>query len=266
MFNRGYNKASSRIKRRGKFKRNFFISIMFFLPFFLIASIFLLSRSNFLKVKNFNISGTQSLSTDKLKEFINTNISGNKFLFVPKSNIFFVNKENLSSVIMSQFPRIEGVVINKNIINRNVSVSIKERTTDFLWCSPKEECFFMDKNGLVFEPTLKNQDKIIFMGGISENPLLKSFASKEEMDKYIQIIDVLKKSDIHISIINFEYLEKVVFKTNVGDVILSLNDENLSDSVQNVLLLIQDSKSKNKNVTFQYIDARFGNKMFYKLK
>jgi len=268
---RRFNKASSKIVKRRVIKRRatFFTKVATFPTLLILLVVFL--RADFLKIKNFDISGTQTVSQEEIKNVTANFISGNTFLVIPKSNILVLSKEKLVKKLLAAFPRLETVIVNKEIFSRQIKLEVSERRADFLWCiDDGSECFFMDKNGLVFEKVFDLQstelaDKIVFKGILIGNPLLQNFASPEKMKNYSDLISALNNAGLKVLVMNFESPDKAVAKTETGDIIFNPDENNFAVPVQNTMLLINETKSKNPAVQFQYIDTRFGNKVFYKL-
>jgi hypothetical protein len=260
-----YKKASSKIARRSKAKKIFGLVLKIGLPVaFLVGLVFLL-RADFLQVKSFEIVGVSDISAESIKNTASGFISGSRFFIIPKSNILFLNKQKLAAALMSQFGRMEKVDINKQFLSGSVDLKISERKGDFLWCSLQDECFFMTKEGLVFEKTENAGDRVIFRGILTGNPLMKNFATPAKMQNYLKLTQVLKDAGFEVGSINIESSDRAVAKSNVGDIIFNPEETDLSLVAQNVILLINDVKGKNPSAEFNYIDARFGNKIFYKL-
>jgi len=274
-----YKKASSRIARRGKIRRIFSISLKIGLPVvFLVGLIFLL-RANFLQIKNFEVLGAETIQPTEIKNVAANFISGNKFFLIPKSNILFLNEGSLSATLLSKFGRLEKVEISKNFFNKQVGLKVTERKAEFLWCSSLDTCFFMTKDGLVFENAgftgsdfltssvnrIEPINKIIFKGLLAGNPLMKNFATPVKIENYLKFVQVFKDAGFEIFSIDIQSTDKAVAKSNIGDIIFNPEEPDLSTVAQNTILLIKETQSKNPTARFNYIDARFGNKFFYKL-
>jgi hypothetical protein len=265
MYKSKFKKASSRITRRSKNKQLFSLFLKVSLPTAVLVGLFFLARADFLQVKNFEIVGAEKLSQEEIQNVAKNVTSGNKFLFIPKSNIFIINKNELAGALVSQFGRLDKVEINKEFFNKKVKLTVVERTSDFLWCASQDECFFMNKNGLVFEKALGVGDSIIFKGILEGNPLMKNFATPEKMQNYLSFIEVFKNAKFEISSVNIESADKGIATSNIGDIFFNPEEKDLHLAAQNAILLINDVKAKNPSTKFNYIDARFGNKIYYKL-
>ena len=239
--------------------------LMVGIPVSLVVGLIFISRADFLQIKDFKVEGAETLSAQNIEDTALKLIYGKWLFFIPKSNIVFFNKEKLATALLANYPRIEKVDVNKQFLDESIGLSLTEREANFLWCSLRNECFSMTKNGLVFERSGNVGDKIIFRGVLDNNPLMKNFATLQEMQKYLSFVDALKNAKIIVTEINIESSDKAVAKTNTGDIIFGPEEVDLSISAQNAIILINEIKSKNPSAQFNYIDARFGNKMFYKL-
>ncbi len=268
-----YKKASSRISKRQKTRKYAGMFLKIALPVVVLVGFVFLLRANFLQIKNFEIQGTETIPQENIKNTALSFASGTNFLVIPKSNIFFLSESGLANALLASNPRIEKVDVGKNFFSQSVELSVVERKGDFLWCSADGSCYFMTKEGLVFEKLDSNSPnfaeaslgKIHFTGILDGNPIMKSFATPAEIQNYLKLVDVFKNAKITVTEINIELIDKATAKTDVGDIIFNPEDSDLSVAAQNAILLINDVKSKNASARFNYVDVRFGNKMFYKL-
>jgi hypothetical protein len=276
MYKSKYKKASAKIAQRNKTRKIFSLFLKASLPTAILIGLVFLARADFLQVKSFDVVGVQALSQDQIKNVAASFISGNKFFFIPKSNIFLINKDKLATVLMAKFGRLENVDVGKEFLGGKIDIKVQERTSDFLWCmsaqagSPQDQCYFMDSNGLIFEksdfvPMQGKSLSVIFRGILQGDPLKQNFATPDKMKNYVDLIGTLEAAKFDVNSINIESTDKGVTKTSVGDIVFDPQDQNLTLTAQNVIVLINDIKSKNPDVLFNYIDARFGTKIYYKL-
>lgn len=267
MYKSSHRGASFRIGRRNRIRHFFKIFSFFALPVLLLLFFVFLVRFSFFQVRGILVSGNFYVSEEQIKEAANSFLTGNKFLFVPKSNLIFLNKDKLSEEILKTFTKIESVSINRKI-NGLIELNIKERETEFVFCEEEQnECYLTDINGLIFAKASPEEiiGKIILSGVNFENPLMKNFVSVDSMSKCREAIRELSSEDIEVDSLLYESQDKFIFSTEVGNIILN-PEENISSSTKNAILLIKDIREKDTDATFEYIDARFGSKMFYKLK
>lgn len=260
-----FSKASSRIGKREKTKKKLKNILRVGVPTLLVVLFVFVSRLDSLQVSNINVLGAVAVSGDDVKNATLESLEGNYLYLIPKSNILFFKKDALASVIKSEFPTIKDLNIEREI-DGSVNIKVLERLPDFVWCNSGVGCFLMSKDGMIFAESTADDiaNKIIFKGVLSDNPITKTLDSGERMQIYEETIDTLSESDINVKEVNIESSLKVTFKSDMGDIILNPEDKNIKESVQNAILLIEDTKVKKKDTKFEYIDARYGSKLFYK--
>lgn len=263
--------ASDRIARRRRAKQSATLFLKSAVLLFILVGAGFLLRADFLKVREFKIEGALSTPVTDLQNTAAALASGTRLGLLPKSNILIFDGENLTRTILEKFTRLEKVEVDKNIFSRKVAVKVVERGAAYLWCSENEECFFMSRDGLIFEKVSPEKSaeaagKIIFKGKLAGAPLLEHFETRERMKNYTNLFEVLSKNQINITAVNFELADKAVAATNLGSIIFNPEEKDLSEAALNIVLLIEDLKTRNPTPHFEYIDARFGNKMFYKVQ
>lgn len=259
-------KASDRIKKRNDVRKNVTRGLkVLVILIVLIAPVFVL-RADFLQIKDIKILGGEIGGESPIKSVVQNFLQGKALLLLPKSNLLLLDEEDLAGAILSEFSDIEEVDINKRF-DKTLEISIKERKSDFLWCGSNNECFDMTKAGLVFNKTMGlGEGKVIFKGRIEGDPIMKKFATTEEMEVYTKLLSWITKAGLKVFSLNVESEDKVVVETDIGEVFFSGEDKDIQESAESAILLIKDQRSKNPSVRFEYIDARFGAKLFYKVK
>lgn len=279
MHNNKFKKSPSKIAKRRKARKYAGTILMLIIPVIIIIGLIYVLRADFLQIKSFQISGTENIPQEDIKNTAVNFISGNKFLFIPKSDVLFLNKENLAATLISKFPRLEKIEVDKAFFNNQIELKVTERKADFLWCSTDNQCFFMAENGLVFEKAgftesyfltsstnwIEPLNKMIFKGNLEGNPLMKNFSTPAKIQNYLKLVEVFKNAGFEVLSINIESKDRAVAKANVGNIIFNPEEADLSLVAQNAILLINEVRSKNPSAIFNYIDARFGTKLFYKV-
>lgn len=263
-FGSRYKKASTRIGRRRKLKHIFFISVKIGLPLIFLISIIFLLRSDFLQIEQVSVVGNKEVLPEEVVVVTESFMSQKRFLFVPNTNYLFLSKDNLEKIILDSFPRIESVDITKKL-NNILEIEINERVGDFIWCTRENECYLMSKNGLIFSKAdqIDLLGKIIFKGNVSSDPILKYYSEEGLMNKFLGVIDYFKNLPFDLVSLELEASNKLTLSTGVGLIILN-PEEDLESQLQNAVVLISELRSE-EDVSFEYVDSRFGNKMYYKI-
>jgi cell division septal protein FtsQ len=144
-------------KRNNKFKKLFlgFLGLLFFLV--IAFSAFYQYSPNF-KIKDFEIVGVKTFSSDELKEeaehlfIFSFNVFGQEFVI---DNIFLSFK-NKTDELMKKFPEIESISVKKDFSKSVIYLEVKEKEPVVIWCD-NENCSLLDKKASFIRNCDKNE-------------------------------------------------------------------------------------------------------------
>jgi hypothetical protein len=293
----------SELKRNRK--KTFLNKILFSLLGVLVFLGFLvyLSRLSSLNISNIEITGNQIVDTNSIKQAIQTEMSGKYLWIFPKTDIFFYPQKAIVETLQDKFNRLENISLSiKN--DKTLAVSVSERKALYTWCgttpdvaipqsgSPTtgDTCYFVDENGYIFDQAP------YFSGGVyfkfygtpdvaipqSGSPTTGaadpsgSYFSQQYFKQLISFKDILIEFGLKPVAIyvtgdqNVEvFLANQAPSTNQPQIKFKLNGdyENIAENLKAALTTEPlQTEFKNKYATLQYIDLRFGNKVYYKFQ
>lgn len=295
---------TSRTAQKRKRRRIFKISLYSFFTLVLIAGISYLSFADFMSVKDIKISGLREVKADSIRNIFKDNTNGRTFVLFSKSNIFLYPKSSIKNEILNKIKRISELDIERKGLS-HVVVSIKEREPFAVWCKSneskdekdnqdslkedlytplislkinniplKENCFYLDEDGYIFEPIDINKE-LSLVRYYNEESNLKIgdyFLDKNTFTKLNKF--AFSSADfLRIRVNDAVVVSKdaVLFFDNNSRLILNL-DSDLEKTFENLAVFLGepefkgDSDTSNTFDLFEYIDLRFGNKILYKLK
>lgn len=263
------SKMTRRKRRSSLFKFLFFVLVLVIL---VAGSAYLLKRPEVM-IKNIILDGNETVPTEEIVGFVREKLSGSYFFVFPRSSIFIYPQRQIEESIPLKFTKIENVEVVFNSFD-SISVTVKERNPKALWCGENRleggipECFFLDEKGLLYtrSPAFTGDVYFRFYGPLGEGSSIGQHFLPESKFKEISFfLQFLMESDIQaveLAVGNendYElYLEngtKVLFAQD-GDLSLIL------DNLQSILL--SDDLKEHGTVGIDYIDLRFGNKVYYK--
>ncbi len=239
------------------------------------------SHINKLRIKNINISGNKVIDTDKIELIIRDTIKGNYLYILPKSSFLFLPKEKIIDNLTTEYGRLKD--INFHIDNtESMSVSLAEREGKYIWCgdvlsvesiSEDNPCSFMDESGYVFDiaPFFSGNVYFRFFGILDNKTFSKNIWPKimtlkervENMGLKPVALYIKDDGDMNIYLSSRSVLTEAPEIRFKKDFVLEKTVENLQAAVATEPLL---SDLKNKNKTLEYIDLRFGNKVYFKFR
>ncbi len=262
---------SYKISKRTKVKK---IKKLVF--FALVASILLLclifiTYSDTLRVREVEVEGIVALSEGDIKNALLELTSGYKYRIIPNANIIFLSTNVLENKMRGEFTAIQKIDISRAGLYK-LSVKIEEKSPKFLWCN-EEECFEVDMSGTIFEyreqANLESQDRenmTVFYTEVEGGLLGAKIAEQSVRENMFKALEAFEKKGLSVSSIRSESSEKFTMTTSIGEILLNPHEEKMEEILENIFLLYDDQKSKKADALFQYIDARFGNKLFFKLE
>lgn len=269
-----HNLKSARLQAR---RRKAVIGRIFILVFFVSAlwgSIYFLTGLSFVTVREIEVVGATSIATSTVSETAQNLLTGRYFYTIPKSNIFFYPKNKIERAISDAYPRVEHVGIGfKNF--HAITVTLIERSPKALWCDSavSENCYFLDDQGLIFSAYYHLDDTAIdfikfYSASAVVDPINHQFVSSEYFAKLIDFAGKLKS--VGFTVLSFSERQDADFEVKLsgGQRIIFSKDANFDTVLQNFKTLLGNSEfSVDKGFKrVDYLDLRFGNKVFYKTK
>lgn len=271
-------------RKREILNKKIYIFIVLF-SIALVGFIFI-SRWQKVNISEIKISGNKILESSELKSFVEKELVGNYLYVFPKTNILFYPKKNIGKKLLENFKRIATTLVyisSDNILN----IVISERDPAYTWCGTNpeedettEQCYFMDKNGYLFDksPYFSEEVYVKFYGDIKDKaePLGYFFAPEifTNLISFKESISnkLIKPSSFYVK---NEENETSMFLASSGvekrgpEVLLDTKSlpGNVAENLQTVIStepLRTDFAKKYDQI--KYIDLRFGNKVYYKLK
>jgi cell division septal protein FtsQ len=228
------------------------------------------------RINNISIEGTDILDERQLKEEISFLLKEKIFKILPCDNIFILPKAKITSELLRKFPILKEISIIR-IFPQKISVFLEEREPKALWCIglnattteiSEVSCAFVDEKGFIFQPAPSFSGAIFvkfFDKRQEPADIGKEMMSESEFQNLDSFAELLNRNNIDVSEIllkdDGEY--EVYLKEGWH---IKLNSKNEAILSFNNLQLVLNEKIKEKRPALEYIDLRFGRKVFYKLK
>lgn len=246
-----------------------------------------IARTPSIRVASFNISGNKLIETSEVESLVSSILSGKYLWLYPKNNIFLLPRRELKESIMQQFKRAEDVSININA-ERVLSIRISERGAQYTWCgntlpalveSSNDKCYFLDEFGYIFDeaPYFSGATYLKFYGGLGEmdNPVGQRILPTS-FEKLVYLQNVINQTGFNVSSVVIDpkgeidmYLAAFTTPPDAPKIILKIDSdvEKLAENLQAAVSAEPfKTELKNNYNNLNYIDLRFGNKVYYKFR
>jgi len=249
------------------------IAFVVFLIIFIATPIYLF-RMNQFQISNIELKGNNVTRYEDVASQVAETLDGNYLYIFPKSNALIYPKNQIERNLLKNIPRISEVKVSLSN-SKSLTIELKEREPAGLYCADlkikKDDCYFIDENGFIFSraPSFSGDVYFIYTTDPAiEDPLGKNYLTKEEFQKLPPLISSLKEIQIPIHSLTTSTNEYYLELQSGGKIIIGKKD-NLKEVASNLESFLNDqtiTKAPGFLDNVSYIDMRFGNKVFYKLK
>lgn len=229
------------------------------------------SHHTAITVQEILISGNQTILDTELRDVVSKRLGGRYGFLFARSNILLYPKDALVASVLNIYPRIkEAHVDTKNL--KTIELSVVEREPFALWCGesetrPEVPCYFLDKEGFIFTEAPSFTDPLFFVyyGAVGGRPLGSQYLTIEAFTEITQFISLFEALEFEpVAFVSQENTDAAVV-LNSGARIYFDRADDLREVFER-LESVFSAETFTPDTRFEYIDLRFGNKVYYTLE
>ncbi len=232
-----------------------------------------LVRHEKLQIRHVVVSGAEVVAPSELSDFALEFLSHTYLFIFPKSNVALYPRGALEAAVLKHFPNLKFADFSLSARD-TLRLAVVERTPQALWCgenrlerSATTNCYFLDPEGYLYapSPTFMGTVYVRFYGSLpAGEPLGQTFLSVGEFTDLLRLAKELRgkgvvPAEIAIADTDVElYLED---ETKV----LFTRQQKFERVLDNLLSALSAEGLRGRTpLRLEYIDLRFGNKVYYK--
>ena len=258
-------KKPYQIKKKEIIFRNFFWVIILILLIFSSLFYFVVFSPVF-QIREIKISNGQDFLVKDIENKIQNQIE-QKILFFPSRSIFLANLKEINKIFLREFPLLRKVETRRDF-PVTLIITVEERKPVAIFYH-KEQKFFIDKYGIIFEEILDNEYFYLKIESLilTEELKLGNKILKEELVN--QILEIKQQTkEINIPIIKALIVSdrRLNVKTLENWEIYINPKNNISQQIFNLGIVLEKEIPLDRRRDLKYIDLRFGNRIFYKYR
>jgi hypothetical protein len=229
-----------------------------------VVSLFYVER---LKIKDVIVEGVETVNRDALVSEVRGVLNEKTLWFIPKDRLFLLPKEEIKSVLTDKFIKIKTVELPDKF-NQALIVLVKERKPRALLCDlDNKNCAFLDETGFVYEeaPFFSSGIFPIFTDHRDQKPVVGGFLlGEKETERVLRFINTVEEKH-PVSRVCIKEGGVYEIYTEIGWYLILESEDDWELVYDNLTVSLSELLEKDQE-RLDYIDLRFGNKVFYKWK
>ncbi|MEK7128551.1 MAG: FtsQ-type POTRA domain-containing protein [Patescibacteria group bacterium] len=267
------------LKLKKRRQRVIFIKIFLFLCafVFILGGAIYVSRISSLNIKTVTITGNKFIETEAIKTAVEKKLAEKYLWFFPKTNIFIYPTKAIKEELRNELKRLKDIDLSLSYGNI-LDITVSERTASYVWCGDmppapdsleQAKCNFLDNSGFMFDEAPYFSGEVYFkfygtdLSGVDFNKLISFKKTLEVAGARPAALFIGENGNIKMFLSPENSLSiepEIIFKADA-------DFENVAENLQ-VALSTEPLKSnfKNKYSSLEYIDLRFGNKVYFKFR
>jgi len=230
------------------------------------ATIWLFFYFKFFNIKNIYITGSEKISKDEVRSMAWQQTDKTRYLLGSQKNIFLFDEIEFSNKLQTIYPL--GVHTIEKKLPGNLIINLKEKHYSAIWHESEKYYFLSDDRSVTEVDPLQIKDKALpIIQNVGEPKIFNNIVS-EQNEKITCALAIFQK--LNTSQHKFE-IEKFIIEENESNalkvvlkgptLIFNLKDD--IDKQINKLYAIINDKLKADFIKKNYIDLRYGDKIYY---
>ena len=214
------------------------------------------------------VEGTRQISPVQIETATLQALVAHEGMFYSRNTIITADLSAVADRLRKDFPRIEHISVNRYGMN-TIKVSVTERIPFATWCDAAGEgvCYHVDETGFIFEEASATHVRPSLFGGVMQEEAMGGYVLPglfHRLRGFIVAFREIGMDSTAISISDDGVDVRISFEEN-PDVIVLLDDDPMRVT-QTINTARSAAPVKEKYSNLEYIDARFGNRLYYKSK
>jgi hypothetical protein len=226
------------------------------------------------------IAGVETVASSSVEVLVKEKISGTYFFTFPKNNIFLYPKKQIVAELLATYPAAKDITVHAENFQA-IKVEVVERHPAALWCgentASQAACMLMDENGFAYAPAANFSGDAYFsyygsatssVGYLAE-PTPKQFLTEEQFRSLAALAKAFADNQTHTRItrVVVDPNDDVHLSFANGFTVLFVLVSRGGDVFERFTLALASAPFLTRLVSdFEYLDLRFGDKLYYRLK
>ncbi|HEY4514090.1 MAG TPA: hypothetical protein VJH69_02090 [Candidatus Paceibacterota bacterium] len=219
-------------------------------------------------ITDISVTGAKTVSTELIRAYVHTKLYDGETHFASMQNIFLYPKDEIEKGIPEEIPRIRSAeIFREGMLARVVTVKLTEREPFALWCA-ESECYLMDEGGFIFAKATSTINlPLAFRGGVSsEKKVIGQKYLPEYLPQILELFSRLREAGFAPTGATAVDEHDYSISLREGFIINAAFENEPAELIRNLQVALTAEPVRGKSDKLEYIDMRFGNRVYYKFK
>ena len=227
-------------------------------------------------ISNVAVEGTHTIDPSIIKNHADAHVRLHMQGFISHANILLYDTNALARDIVTSFHGIKSATVSRvSPLATDIVVRVEERQPYALWCADSSHtvCYLLDESGFIFATSpmgytaSSTPSGYVFVGGIatSSDPI-GQIGMREHLPGIITLLKALTAKGFTPQGATTDVGEDFSVPFTQGFFIKASFGEDADPLAKNLQLIISSDALKNKQSQIEYVDLRFGDRVYFKLK
>lgn len=270
----------SKIRAKRKKRRIVLAAIVVGILLALLALLSWISHLSFARISVVEVEGTHTISKEAVVAAAHEALAGSYLYLFPRDNIFLYPKFAIQHALTKKIPTLASVEV-RAVNFQTLKVTVKERARKALWCGNivqiEGACFWLDSDGSAYSSVgdialaLNSASSTYerYYGELVGTSTPKQYLTRDGFRSLSALVDAIaeqQKDNYVVSVaVERSGTVRMTFK-NDFTLIFNLDAAGADVYQRFILALGADVFVEHSLSEFSYLDLRFGDKLYYKLK
>ncbi len=258
-----------RWRKRRFFRAKFFFFAILFLAAALLGGAVYALRYPGWQIQTVLVFGFDETMHADVEARVRESLDARFAFILPKSSYFLFDEGAVQKTLEKDFPWLHDITVKKEFPSM-VSVVARERGLWAVFCDMNRTCGYMDKTGFIYEEAPVSTGALIMTVETDEQEVhipSQAFdpAFVQKLDSFVLLLGEKTGEDVETFLFSKEFPGEVRVRTRHGFLLYLDRDDDFG-KVISILRVFLEKEIGDKRGRLEYIDLRFGNKVFYKLQ
>ena len=268
----------SKLGARRRRRRIFLAVAVPLLILSLFGGLVALSRWSGITISTIEVEGASAVPEEELIASTEGALRGNYLWLFPKGNIFLYPRRVAEQALRREFPTLRSADLS--FVNlHTLLLSVEERKLYALWCgmdapgaasvhTAADQCLFLDEEGFLFPPEADFTGAVYlrYYGGGNSTlgaPILPPEEFKQLL-AFVRELPALSLAPVSVALLPEKDVE---VHLESGSALLLSRNADYAVTLDNLRSALSSDAFKEQPVhTLEYLDLRFGDRVFFKFK